>query len=237
MCLRIYLSSPTVIGAGGEYQVNSTLARKLDASEYTLLNDLTLPTDQGTTQIDHIVLSRFGVYVIETKNMSGWIYGSASQARWTQVVGRKKYPFQNPLRQNYHHLKVVQALLGIRQDQLENLVVFVGTAEPKTNMPFNVFWSKQRLFAYISSRNIIQFSDTEVRDFAQKLRSTALENNNETRRAHLQNVQNKKTRRTITSPKCPKCGSQMVSRTNRKTGSSFLGCARYPKCRGTRQLN
>ncbi len=233
--LYFYLNSPTVIGADGERRVNSTLSRKLAEQDYTILEDLTLPTTKGTTQVDHIVLSRYGIFVIETKNMSGWIFGGKTQARWTQVMRRHKSQFQNPLRQNYLHVKVVQDLLSIRSDQLENLVAFVGTAEPKTDMPPNVFWSRGELLNYIASRQIVQFTDSEVRDFAHKLRSSALEANKETRRAHVQHVREKATRNEPDVTKCPRCGSKMIERANRKTGQTFHGCSRYPKCRGTLQ--
>jgi hypothetical protein len=174
-----------VIGAAGERRVNATLSRQLNEQDYILLEDLTLPTSHGTTQLDHIVLSRFGIFVIETKNMSGWIFGGENQARWTQVIRRHKSQFQNPLRQNHHHLKVVQNLLGIRLDQLENLVAFVGSAEPKTEMPPNVFWNRRALSNYIASRKTVRFTENEIRNFARKLRSSALDYNKETRRAHV----------------------------------------------------
>lgn len=225
-----------MIGAVGERRVNSTLSRKLDAQEYILLEDLTLPTNQGTTQVDHVVLSRFGVFVVETKNMSGWIFGGKSQARWTQVMRRHKSQFQNPLHQNYLHVKVVQDLLGIDLDQLENLVAFVGSAEPKTEMPPNVFWNRRDLFNYISSKKTIRFTNVEVREFALKLRSSALEATKETSRAHVHHVREKATRKKTDPTKCPRCGWKMIERTNRKTGQTFFGCSRYPKCRGTRKV-
>lgn len=224
-----------MIGAEGERRVNSTLSRKLGEQDYILLADLTLPTSHGTTQVDHIVLSRYGIFVIETKNMSGWIFGGKTQARWTQVMRRHKSQFQNPLRQNFQHVKVVQDLLSIRLDQLENLVAFVGSAEPKTEMPSNVFWSRGDLHNYIASRQTVQFTDGEVRDFAHKLRSCALKANKETRRAHVQHVREKATRKEADVTKCPRCGSAMVERTNRKSGQTFYGCSRYPKCRGAQQ--
>jgi len=231
-----YLNSPTVIGAEGERRVNSTLRRKLDERDHILLEDLTLPTAQGTTQIDHVVLSRFGIFVIETKNMSGWIFGSYNQPRWTQVKHRHKSQFQNPVRQNYHHVKVVQGLLGVRMDQIENLVAFVGSAEPRTEMPRNVFWSRHELFDYIDTRSAIQFTEGEIRNFAKKLRSSALEANRETRRAHVNHVRQKVAQKETDPTKCPRCGASMSARKNRKTGQSFLGCSRYPQCRGTRQI-
>lgn len=234
--LYFYLKSPTVIGAEGERRVNAALSRKLDEQDYILLEDLTFPTGDGTTQVDHIVLSRFGVFVIETKNMSGWIFGGKDQARWTQVMRRHKSQFQNPLRQNYQHVKVVQDLLGIRSDQLENLVAFVGSAEPKTEMPANVFWSRRDLSNYIASRATVQFTEKEVHDFSRKLRSSAMEANKETRRAHVQHVREKASQKQTDFTKCPRCGSKMIKRASRKTGQSFFGCSRYPKCRGTRQV-
>ncbi len=234
--LYSYFNSPTMIGAEGERRVNSTLSRKLDERDYILLEDLTLPTSHGTTQVDHIVLSRFGIFVIETKNMSGWIFGGETQARWTQVLRRHKSQFQNPLRQNYHHVKVVQDLLGIRLDQLENLVAFVGSAEPKTEMPPNVLWNRRDLFNYIASRKTVRFTDNEWRDHAHKLRSSTLEATKETRRAHVQHVRENATRQKTDLTKCPRCRSKMIERTNRKTGQTFFGCSRYPNCRGTRQV-
>lgn len=250
--LSIYLKSPTVIGAAGERSVNSSLGRKLATEDYTILEDLTLPTKSGTTQVDHIVLSKYGIFVIETKNMSGWIFGGQNQARWTQVMRRHKSQFQNPLRQNYLHIKVVQGLLALDTDQLENLVVFVGSAEPRTDMPSSVFWGTSSLINYIHSRRTIRFTDDQVRDFAQKLATSSLGSDRETRRAHVQHLRNKSVRKeTRSSPvqpnpnkptlagdssvNCPRCSSVMIKRTNKKNGQSFYGCSRFPKCRGTRQ--
>ncbi|MFA0570919.1 nuclease-related domain-containing protein, partial [Vibrio gallaecicus] len=69
-------------GVFGEFLVNKLLSH-LPASDYTLIKDVTLPTEEGTTQIDHVVVSKFGIFVVETKNMKGWIFGSKSQKQWT----------------------------------------------------------------------------------------------------------------------------------------------------------
>lgn len=228
----LYLKSPTVIGAAGERRVNSILREKLPAEEYIVLADLTLQTTNGTTQIDHLIVSRYGVFVVETKNMSGWIFGGEDQARWTQVMRRHKSQFQNPLHQNQLHLRVVQRLLGIRSDQLENLVAFVGSAEPKTAMPSNVFWSRRDLLNHIVSRRVVQFGDAEVRNFVDTLRSGALEASNETRRAHVQHVRDKVSATKSQPGVCPRCGSTLIERTNRTNGKTFYGCSRFPKCRG-----
>lgn len=69
---------------------------------------MTLDTPDGTTQIDHVFLSPFGVFVLETKNMRGWIFGSENQAQWTQQIFKQRFKFQNPTRQNYKHLKALE---------------------------------------------------------------------------------------------------------------------------------
>ncbi|MEX0604990.1 MAG: nuclease-related domain-containing protein [Marinobacter sp.] len=110
----------------------------LDRKTYHLIRNITLPTEDGTTQIDHIIVSPFGVFVVETKNMKGWIFGSAHQPQWTQKIFRHSQKFQNPLRQNYKHVKTLQTLLGLTDSQIHSLVVFVGDATFKTEMPTNV---------------------------------------------------------------------------------------------------
>jgi len=100
-------NTPERKGARGERMVHNALTSVLNEQDYQVLTDLILPVAGGTTQIDHLVLSRFGIFVIETKNMSGWIFGSADRAKWMQVQKSSKRQFQNPLRQNYAHVKAV----------------------------------------------------------------------------------------------------------------------------------
>ena len=104
---------PYLIGKSGENFVSRQLSR-LDPQRYTTLNDLVLPSNgnTATTQIDHVVVSDFGIFCIETKSYQGWIFGNAQQKYWTQVIYGYRKKFYNPLRQNYAHMKAVEALLG-----------------------------------------------------------------------------------------------------------------------------
>ncbi|MBF9002487.1 nuclease-related domain-containing protein [Vibrio nitrifigilis] len=128
-------------GRFGEFLINRLLSR-LPASDYTLIKDVTLPTDEGTTQVDHIVVSTFGIFVVETKNMKGWIFGSKNQKQWTQKIYRHTAKFQNPLHQNYKHVKTLESLLGIDLSKLYSVIVFIGDSEFKTNMPDNVTYAR-----------------------------------------------------------------------------------------------
>jgi Nuclease-related domain len=101
-----------LIGRRGEEFVSGVLSN-LDPLKYTVLNDLMLPSEGsiGTTQIDHVVVSNYGIFVVETKSYTGWIFGNAYQPYWTQVIYRHRERFFNPLRQNYTHIKAVEALI------------------------------------------------------------------------------------------------------------------------------
>ncbi|WP_206022546.1 nuclease-related domain-containing protein [Billgrantia bachuensis] len=125
-------------GLFGEAFVKLIAKVRLPANEYRGVHNVTLPTPDGTTQIDHILVSRYGIFVIETKHMTGWIFGSAKQAQWTQKIYRKTFKFQNPLRQNYKHVKALEAMLDVPLEAIHSVVVFSGSAVFKTSMPNNV---------------------------------------------------------------------------------------------------
>jgi len=107
------LKSPQFIGHQGEKFVNNKFLSKLDPEHYSLINDVMLlnSSNIGTTQIDHIIVSNFGIFCVETKAYAGWIFGRESDKYWTQSVNYHKYRFFNPLRQNYGHVKTLEKLL------------------------------------------------------------------------------------------------------------------------------
>jgi hypothetical protein len=107
------------------------------------MNHITLELPDGTTQIDQILVSRFGVFVIETKDYKGWIFANLKQPNWTQVFFRNKYKFQNPILQNSRHVRAVQNLLDfLPTGAIKSVVVFTGNAEFKTEMPPGVYTLK-----------------------------------------------------------------------------------------------
>jgi hypothetical protein len=220
-------------GELGEIRVSRALHRSLNSTDYRLFDDIILPIRDGTTQIDHIVVSRFGVFVIETKNMMGWIFGSADQPRWTQVAFRRKSQFQNPIRQNLGQVRAVQALLRLEPSKVHGIVAFVGTAIPKTQMPFGVVWGVRSLADHIKSRTDVVLSDVEVRAFVERLSDKSFMSNVLAREDHIRNV---KARAAKALASCPRCGAALVERSNRQSGHRFLACSTYPRCKGTRQL-
>lgn len=124
----------------GESRVSKTIQATFSSPDFHLLSHITLKLKDGTTQIDHILVSRFGVFVVETKDFNGWIFANAKHANWTQVVFGRKYQFQNPLFQNMRHMQAVSDLLDfLPAEAIKPVVVFVGQAEFKTDRPSGVF--------------------------------------------------------------------------------------------------
>ena len=107
------LKSPWFKGASGEFIVNILAKMILNKNEYHLIKNVTLPTEDGTTQIDHIIVSKYGIFVVETKNMNGWIFGNPNQKQWTQTIYKHSKEFQNPLNQNYKHVKTIESLFDL----------------------------------------------------------------------------------------------------------------------------
>jgi restriction system protein len=185
--LASYLRSPQFKGWLGETIVRATLLLGLNRTTYHVLHDVTLPTERGTTQIDHVVVSKHGVFVIETKNYSGWIFGSEREPNWTRTRYGRKQSFQNPLRQNYAHIHALIALTGLNEGVFKNVVVFTGSAELKSPMPPNVL-KFAGLLDYFKSLKGSLLSDDEVGRTIALLGSVRLAPGRQTHRAHVEGL-------------------------------------------------
>ncbi len=218
-------------GVLGEFIVNLILKR-LPNKDYHLIKNVTLPTDEGTTQIDHIVVSKFGVFILETKNFKGWIFGSENQKQWTQKIFKKTYKFQNPIHQNYKHLKTLESLLCIGSEYLFSVIVFIGDSQFKTKMPKNVTYASGCV-SYIRSHTSELIQPEDVASIIKSIETGRLERSistNQDHKAHVKSIiENKENYQ-----QCPKCKSDMVLRESKKgpnAGNKFWGCSTFPKCR------
>ncbi|WP_368222781.1 NERD domain-containing protein [Aeromonas sp. s4] len=245
-------------GMVGEWFINLCIRLFLDKREYRLLKDVTLPTPQGSTQIDHVIVSRFGLFVIETKNMKGWIFGNPTQKRWTQQIYRRKHSFQNPLHQNHLHMMTLKSLLGLADHQLHSIVYFIGDCTFKTPMPENVM--RRGLVSYIKSKTTPVLSTADVDRIIDTIQQGRLTASWQTHRQHVTQLKTRHAdpsanhvstrepvRQSVANPPsqsvspsdnpppiCPRCGSTMVLRTatrGENKGNQFWGCSGYPKCR------
>jgi len=215
-----FLKSSFMKGVFGEWLVNSAARLFLDKDKYRLFKNVTLPTEDGATQIDHVIVSRYGIFVIETKNMKGWIFGSPQQKTWTQKIYKHTTKFQNPLHQNYKHTQTLQSALRIGTDKIFSLVVFVGDSVFKSPTPENVVYAGGYI-RFIKSKTQPILTDSEVQDICTKIESGRLKPSIKTHINHVQHVkeiveknQNQVKLKPIlqnTENPCPKCVSSLTS--------------------------
>lgn len=232
------LRSARAIGLRGEWRVQRMLRRGLDSSLYVALHNVTLRTiDGNSTQIDHVVVSRFGIFVIETKNLKGCIEGSEHAAQWTQNLHNVSFAFQNPLRQNYHHTQALQNTLAVASEKMHSVIVFVGRGSLADELPANVTQGADCV-RFIRSFVEPQWSSIQVQQLVDQLQMKRLSPTRATQRLHLRQL--KKRHSAKAQRRCTDCGHPMVLRTARTgiwEGQHFWGCSCYPKCQAVQQIN
>ncbi|MBL0545321.1 NERD domain-containing protein [Aeromonas jandaei] len=255
LLIATLIKTPWFKGMIGEAFINLGIRLFLDQREYHLLKNVTLPTPEGSTQIDHVLVSRFGLFVIETKNIKGWIFGNPAHKSWTQQLFRRRHSFQNPLRQNYLHIMALKSLLGLADHQLHSIIYFIGDCTFKTPMPDNVM--NRGLIRYIKGKTTPVLTPVEVTRVIDTIQRGRLAANWQTHKQHVAQLKARHNQPAIpSSPSnhvsmvkeelpilhdanhaqqcCPKCGCAMVLRTARRgsnKGEQFWGCSAYPKCR------
>ena len=221
-----------VKGSIGERKVAKIL-KSLPEPEYRVLNNVMLSTSNGTTQIDHVVVSVYGIFVIETKNYKGWIRGKEYSDTWTQNIYGHKYTLKNPLHQNYGHIKALQQLLEIPEELFVSIVAFStkATIKVKTKQNLIYFSELKRTIKEYSKPRIAQESLDELANII----TTANIDSKENRKVHIQNIHAKTEEKEelVEQGICPKCGGKLVERNGRY--GEFFGCSNYPKCKFTKQ--
>jgi len=172
-----------------EASVSRALRTNFGSPAYHLMNHVTIRLKDGTTEVDHILVSRFGVFVIETKDYKGWIFADAQQASWTQVLFKRKFTFQNPILQNFRHVRAVQDLLDfLPPDAVKSVVVFTGTAEFKTPIPQGVF-SVYDLVAFLRGQTAEVMSLNRMQFCVGRLETARLAISGKTDVEHVQSLE------------------------------------------------
>ena len=125
------INSSKIKGSVGEFKVNTRL--NFLGNEYISLNDILIKSSNGnTSQIDELVLSEYGIFIIETKNYKGWIFGNEKSENWTQVIFKEKHTFRNPIKQNWSHVYALKNVLSeFPNIHYFPIVVFTGDATLK----------------------------------------------------------------------------------------------------------
>ena len=227
--LIVKFKSPNIKGSIGERKVSKAL-NTLDNNEYKVINNVMIRTDRGTTQIDHVVISVYGVFVIETKNYRGLIFGNEYDDNWKQVIYKRSERFRNPIKQNYGHVAALKERLNLDKDLLIiSIIDFTNRASLKVNTKTPVIYDNN-VVSYIRSYNNKLISEDDVKRIYYDLLMSNIDSK-DTRKEHVHSIRKNLRERenNINNNICPRCGKALVKRQGKH--GEFIGCSGFPKCR------
>lgn len=229
LLLKIYY--PNFRGLMGEFWVKIEL-NKLPKNEYIVLNDIMIYDNNRTHQIDHIVISNYGIFVIEMKNYYGLIKGNKYDNKWYQYLGRTRNNFLNPIHQNYGHIKSLANLLKLDEKYFISIICFSNQADLKVNCKDDI------THLDFLKNKILKFKDINYTYDINEL-ANIIKNNNivdrKMRRKHIKDIHTKikNDNELVNKMICPKCGNQLVKKTGKY--GTFIGCSNFPKCKYTKK--
>ena len=229
---------------------------KLLGRKGNILRNVYIPKENGeTSEIDVLFITQKGIFVFESKNYSGWIFGDEDGYYWTVTLPNGiKNKLYNPIKQNKTHMKWLGKFVG-ENIPLFSIIVFSERCELKKVkvLSDNVHVIK-RDRTYNTVKNIwdVQpdiLNKEQVKEITFKLRQ--LTNVDEAvKKAHVENIDNKYCKKSNIKEEtgetlevhqeishykiCPRCGGKLLLRTAKKganAGKKFYGCEKFPKCR------
>ena len=224
LCILMDVYYKKFIGMAGEFWVKRELKKLSD--EYLVINDIMIKTKDGSThQIDHVVISKYGIFVIETKQYNGYIKGNDYDKRWLIKNGKKKIYVNNPLHQNYGHVKSLEEILNLPEENFISLVCIPSRAilSVKSNNVTRIYDLLDKITSY---KEEVIGNPNELYEIINNLNIT----DKAERKVHVKKAREIKSNKDEElKNKCPKCGGELIKR-NGKYGE-FMGCSNFPKCR------
>lgn len=253
-------------GLLGEYQIYKKL-RYLEKAGAKFLFNIYLPKEDGTTEIDVLLITPYGIFCIESKNIGGWIFGNENQKKWTQVLPRgrgrsQKTQFMNPIIQNKGHIKELKNILGDDYN-IRSVIVFserctfkdLTLKSPEIKVIYRdlLVLTMEEMLKYVPDKVIT----SEQIDLIYEKLYPYTQVSEEVKKEHIKNIQkalqneevkeeNVEKAAAVIEPVaekenvCPVCGGKLVKRTARNgkfAGNSFYGCSNYPKCRYIKNID
>ncbi len=232
LVIFIKLKLPAWKGRNSEKLVNSKLSRL--PAEYKTLDNLLFISNGRSAQIDQLVISPYGLFVIETKGYKGWITGSEDEEYWTQSIYKNKYSFYNPVKQNDGHVRFLRHLLSERRDiPYFPIVVFNDEATLRVRSIDHIVINRRDLNDIILRYRTPVLSPKTVDWIVKTVRQNATVPDGANMRRHRKNARTsaRKTSTLIRKRICPECGGTLLLRQG--PYGSFYGCSNYPSCRFT----
>ena len=168
----------------GEKEVNNLLNK---INRYKLLSDVMIKSQNGTSQIDHILIGKKGIFVMETKDYSGLIYGDEYSKYWTQIINRNSNQFYNPIRQNYGHVKSLERCIK-RNDIFISVVVFTNKSKLKKVKTDTPVIQLNKLKRFIKRyKSDIRLSKNEIDEIYDLIRKSNIDSSR-ARKKHVKRI-------------------------------------------------
>lgn len=230
-----YRNEPTYYVNQGEKYVADLLSVLLNW-EYRVINDILVKNGEQMAQIDHIIVSIHGIFIIETKDFRGTIHGNDINPYWTQKLGRQTYEFLNPIHQNNGHVKAVKQILGDYPNApIYSFIVFtprcqlnIQNQQPSQS---TVLYSTNLINTLGIYKNVCIITDT-LNEICHRIEAADI-GTEENRRIHIEMIKDKIQTRDekIANDICPNCGNKLVTRNGDQ--NTFKACSNYPYCKFT----
>jgi len=229
-------------GRYGEYLIYKYL-KEYESKGIKFLFNIYLPkSNDETSEIDVLMITHKGIFVFESKNYSGWIFGSDTQKYWYQTLpkgrGRShKEKFYNPILQNNTHIKYLKSLIG-NDIPIYSVITF---SERCTLKKLEVDTTKVSVINRNQVRGLVKsisdnkepiLTDNQIEELYQKLYPFT-QVDDSVKSKHIDDIKNKPLI-------CPICGSKLVLRTvknGNNIGKNFYGCSNYPRCKYIRDYD
>ncbi len=231
----IILRSNKVTSYLRKRQLNSATHHLLKSKDYRVINNICITTYFGDLQCDYLIVSQFGVFIVETFDHNGNIEGAEWQAIWKMSERKQKNKsFDNPLQQIERYKKILTNILGISKYDIFPIVVVTGAARFTSklieNMTFGkgyldfILGKKRPILSQVKTEQIINIIESE------QLRSSR-------NKSVLKNTSS--TKKQAKTHQCPNCGGDMIVElveSGSDVGQQLLRCTLYPTCRGSKTL-
>lgn len=246
-------------GKIGEYQIYRKLRSYEKYGGRFLFNCYLLKSNGKTTELDVVLLCPSGIFVFESKNYSGWIFGSEDENMWTQTLpkgngGVHKESFFNPIIQNKVHVENMKRIVG-RNVPVYSIVVFSDRCTLKKmkirSEDVHVIQLRDlvRTMRKIRGRTPNALKAEDIKVLYNKLYPSS-QVSDKVKAQHILDIESSskntaddrnivKSAMKTNTMVCPHCGSALVLRTAKKgknVGKQFYGCTAYPKCQYVRDI-
>lgn len=219
-------------GSWGEICLAELLKNRMP--DAAIFQNIYVPLDGGTTELDVVLVGQTGIYVLESKAYGGKIYGHPENQKWIQYLGRAKHSFYNPVKQNENHCRALSQALPVPRDCMHSCIVFENRADlSKVSQPIGddyIVCNRNRLISALQRIVSVRppvFSQGDIVSICHKLEDWSRMDGG-VKRQHIQQVQNR-----MFGDICPVCGKKLVQR--RGKYGLFIGCSGYPACTYTRE--